>query len=345
MVQGFIRDPKRNPYLRYSQLVPAPEVTFMYARLDPDEAVRMVDLNAFTWGYDDYRPSGRGFTMKVEWIPDSVQRWDFPYQLGDTTIRVWNKQAGINPKMLFDRVRANHAALHRGVRVVNALTNASWGANSSTLNALMGTVGAYFDKSSGQQYLVDGTENPNFQIIKKAFQRVKRRINLATNGALTGEELCFVMPPTVAEAIAASGEIVEFLKQSYYAKGLTDPNIEDWNLPPKYAGFKLVVEDTVRCFIQQHDDGTVADVTQSSNKDYILTGDTCYFVSRVGELDGGYGFRNFSTVQVYHLGGEARVEAFSEPKHELVEGHVVLEDKVLIPAVASGFQLLDVLST
>src|SRR5262245_48391041 len=88
MVQGFMRDPARSPYLRYAQLVPAPEIQYMYARLDPDEAVRMVDLNDFAWGLDDYRPSGRSFTAKVEWLPGRITRWDFPWQLGEETIRI-----------------------------------------------------------------------------------------------------------------------------------------------------------------------------------------------------------------------------------------------------------------
>jgi hypothetical protein len=167
---------------------------------------------------------------------------------------------------------------------------------------------------------------------------------LSTNSAVRGAEMMAVLPPTVAEAMATSGEIVNFLKQSIHARDLTDPNIEEWGLPPSYAGFKLVVEDTPRVYINQHDDGSVAEVTIPSQKDYILDNNTIYFVSRVGGLDGGYGFRNFSTVQVYHFGGEARIEAFSEPKHDLVEGHVVLEDNIQVPAVISGFQLTNVVS-
>src|SRR5215813_11489822 len=86
MVVGFLRDPKRSPYLRYAQLIPAPEIQYMWFRMDPDEPVRLVELNSFAWGYDDYRPSGRGFTVKGEWLSGTIQRWDFPYQLGEATI-------------------------------------------------------------------------------------------------------------------------------------------------------------------------------------------------------------------------------------------------------------------
>lgn len=341
---AFLRDPSKMPYLKYVQLIPAPEVQFMWARLDPDEAVRLVNLNEYAWGYDDYRPTGKGFTVKVEWLPGRIGRWDFPYTLGNTTQRVWTKNL-ISPRQVYDRMRASHAALHRASRVVNALNNASWGANTSTVNTLLGTVGARFDRSSGTQYdPATGVDNPNFQVIKRTFQEVKQKIHLATNAALSGEELICVMPPVVAKAVAVSGEMVEFLKQSQFAKELTDPNIRDWNLPPAYGGFTLVVEDTPRCLISQHADGTVADVTVPSQKSYILNTDTIYFLSRPGKLDGEYGTRNYSTVQVFTLNGEGRIEAFSEPKHDLVEGHAVLEDSVQTPALISGFQVTGVLS-
>lgn len=345
MVVGFLRDPAKAPYLRYCQLVPAPEILFEFFTVDPDEPVRLVNGNEFGWGYDDYRPTGEGFKIRGKWTEARTGRWDFPYTLGDSTVRVWEK-AGVNPKMLYDSMRANHASLWRAVRIINLLSSSLTGANAGVLNTFMGTVGAYFDKSSGSQYdPSSGADNPNFQIIKKAFQRVKRRINLSTNGLLTGEETVAVMPPIVAEAIAASGEMTDFLKQSVWAKDLTNPNVRDWNLPPSYAGFTLVVEDTPRCFVNQNAAGTIADVTISAQKDYILNTDTIYFVSRAGGLDGGYGFRNFSTIQLYHFNGEARVEAFYEAKHELIEGHVVYEDKEICPAPISGFALSDVLST
>lgn len=346
MIVAFMRDPASFPYLKYTQLVPAPEVVFAYWRLNPDDPARLPNLNKFAWGYDDYRPTGKEFHLQAEMLDSRVQRWDFPYTLGETTRRVWNKGAGFDPKAMYDQVRAGHAALHRAVRVIAALGDTSWGANTGTPQDLLGTASpVYFDDSSGTELdPASGLPNPNFQIIKRTFQRVKKIINLSTNSVLKGTELVAVLPPSVAIAIAESGEMVNFLKQSQYAKELTDPNMENWNLPRSYGGFTLVVEDTPRCFINQQADGGVADVTVASEKDYILDSDTIYFVSRPGGLDGVAGARSYSTVQCWHYGGEARVEAFTKPEHDLTEGHVVMEDKVLVPAPISGFALTDVLS-
>lgn len=345
MLIGFIRDPKTFAYLQYAQLVNAPEIEFLYAKIDPDDAIRIVDLDDFAWSYDDHRPTGKSFQPRVSWIDDRIQRYDFPYTVGEATLRVWRKN-GIDPKMIYDTMRSQHAALHRAARVVAALAANLTGSSTATLNTLLGTAGANLSRSSGTQNLVDGTPDPNFQLFKRMLNRIKRKIHLATNGAIGRDSLCAVIPPNIAQAWSESGECFEALKQSQFAKELQDlPDpMQDWNIPRRLAGFNLIVEDTPRVFVNQKTDGTVADVTVSSQKDYILNTDTVYITSRPGALDGGYGKQNFSTVQVYTFEGGSKVEAFSEPKHELVEGHVVLQDKVLVPATASGFAVTACLS-
>jgi len=346
---GFIRDPKKYAYLRYCQMVPVPEIQFMWTRIDPDEAIRLVDLNAFGWGYDDYRPTGKAFQIRTEQIDDRTQRWDFPYTIGENTVRVWKKN-GIDVKQIFDLTRASQAGVHRAARVVAALQAGLTGSATSSLNTLLGTSGAYFDSSTGTQFdPASGAASPNFQVIKKAFNRIKRLIHLQTNGVVDRNSLCAVIPPVVAQAMSESGEMFEALKQSQFARNLTNlPEdggiIEDWNLPARYAGFNLVVEDTPRVFVEKKADGTVADVTVASQKDYILNTDTIYFTSRPGGLDGGYGKQSFSTMSIFNFNGEGRVEAFSDPKHQLIEGHVVMEDKAVVTSPASGYALTDVLS-
>ena len=338
MVVGFIRDPNKMKYLQYTQLIPAPEILYMYFTLDPDEPVRMVNMNENAWAYDDYRPTGKGTQIRGQWTPGNIKRWDFPATIGDATQRVWQKQ-GISPKMLYDEVLASQAALHRAQRVVTALQTAAWPAsNTSDLNVLLATYGlasggAYFDLSSGNELDGGGMPNANFQIIKKTFNVIKRLIGLSTNMAVEGDELVAVFPPIVAAAISQSGEIVNAVKQSPFAMQLTSYNIKNWGIPDEYAGFKLVVEDQPRCYVNMVAAGTVASVGVQNVKDFILNEASVYFVSRKGGLDGGYGFRNFSTVQVYHFNGEARMEAFSDPRSQLVETHVVLEDDVQTPAL------------
>lgn len=343
---GYLRDEKAFPYLRYTELVAAPEVQFFWFAINSDEPVRVPRDAEFDWAYGDYRPTGKGFNAQVDVIQDRVRRYDLPYTIGDEVIRVWQK-AGFNVKMMYDQIRGQQFQVLRAWQAVTALSGASWGANNTgTPQDLLGAAApVYWNNSLGSATLPSGNLDERFLVIKKTLNRIKKRINLATNGAVAREQLLLVIPPAVAEAISETHEIQEALKQSRFAKELTEStNANDWNLPESYAGFTFVVEDTPRVKINQQADGSVADVTVASEKDYVLDSDTCYVVSRPRKLDGVYGQKTFSTLQMYHYRGEGRVEAFSEPKHELIEGHIVGEHKFVTPSLISGFKLTDVLA-
>jgi hypothetical protein len=222
--------------------------------LNFDEPVRVPRENDFVWSFDDYAPTGRGFSPQIEAISDRVNRWCFPWQIGETTIESWRK-AGFNMRMIYDDIRSQQFQVHRAWRAVKSLENATYNTwNTATPQGLLSTASpVYFNNSLGSATLPDGTLDERFLVIKRTFNAVKRRINLATNGAVERSSLVAVIPPVVAEAISNTHEIQEALKQSRYAKELTDgfSNASDWNIPDSYAGFKLVVEDTPRVKINQ----------------------------------------------------------------------------------------------
>jgi hypothetical protein len=254
----------------------------------------------------------------------------------------------VNVRQLYDKMRMGHAMLHRAYRVASAIRGYTWpAANTASLNVLRGTQAnpAYWDQSSGVELLSTDIRNSAFQIIKNTQNRIMRRLDLLTNNSLTGEEFCMVMGPKVAEAIAESGEIVNYLKQQVGAKADLMMRNKKWGIPDEYNGWKLVVEDVPRVFIRQKADGTLADVTVAGQKDYVWNDDAVFFGSRVGGLDGQYGYQNFSTVQCYTFNGEARVFAYSDPQNELINGRIDTEDDIQIAAPISGFYLTGVLST
>lgn len=342
MAIAYVSDPKRFAFLNYMQLVPAPEVVFMYDRMHVDDPVRLKGLNEYAWAYDDFRPSGRGFSVHFDSVESRVLRYDFAWQLGEQTMRLW-KNKGIDPKMVFDRVMLHKANLHRAQRCIDAVTGATY-EQTNALQTLLGA-GTFWDNSSGEEFDGGGTANPNYQIIKKTFMRVNKLLNLATNGVANLDEMICIIPVAVAEKLAVAGEIVNILKQSPYAKELETVQYHKWGLPERLYGVRLVVEDTPRVFINYAADGTtIADATISAQRDYIMTGDTVYFGLRPEGIDGGIGTRSFATWQLYHFNGEVRVQAFSEPKHELIEGHVVMEDRPLAVSTIGGYKLTNVLS-
>jgi hypothetical protein len=366
VVVGFMRDPSKAPFLQYTQIVPAPldgNGLFRYCTINPDDPARLVNLDEPAWGFDDPMPSGKGFVVQAKWDSAQTARYAFPYTLGDRTQAGWQKGAKVDVRQMYDRIRLGHAMLHRATRVVAAVRGNAWPAyNTSDLQNLRGTTGAgtaaYWDQSGGVQYTPSGNADPRFQIIKNTMNRVMRRLDLTTNGALTGEEFLCVFGPKVAQAVAESGEMVEYLKQSPYAEEKLTKRNKKWGIPDEYNGWKLVVEDTPRCYIRQKADGTVADVTVAGQKDYLWNDDAVFFGSRVGGLDGGYGFQNFSTVQLYTFDGPGSqasglgeslragtyVKSEGDSWNEVQKGAVVVEDAPLVPAAISGFYLTGVLS-
>lgn len=361
-VIGFMRDPMKAAYLQYVQEVPAPTEgngLFRYCVLDPDEAVRIVNLDEYAWGFDDPVPTGKNFQLRAKWGSSNTERYAFPYTLGDRTVEGWQK-AGIPLKGLYDRIRLGHAMLHRAYRVVSAVRDYSWpAANTATLNALLGTTGASFGSSSGTELdPTTGVPNPNFQVIKRVQNRVMRRLDLLSNNATVGSEFVMVFGPRVAQRLAEAGEVVNYLKQQAGAKQDLMVRNGKWGIPDEYNGWKLVVEDTPRAYSRQQADGSVADVTVATQKAYVWDDDKVFFGSRPGGLDGQYGFQNFSTVQLYTYSGKAAaagagdqaragvyVKAEGDAWNEVTKGAIVTEDKPLLPAASvSGFLLTGVLT-
>lgn len=348
MVIGFLRDPAKAPYLNYCQLIPVPvegNGLYRYATIEPDAPARMVNTEEFSWGLDDPRPSGEAFKPRIKWDSGQTKRYAFGYQLGERTQSGWQKGAKINPKAMYDRIRLGHASLHRSSRAVATLRATVWGAsNTSDLQTLRGTGGspAYWDESSGEERLVSGNPNPAFQIIKDTTNRVMRRLDLLTNGALGGEELAMVIGPKTAQAVAQSGEIVNYLKQQANARADLMVRNKKWGVPDEYNGWKIVVEDTPRVFIREKDDGSIADVV-AGERDYIWNDDSVFFGSRPGGLDGGYGETNFSTFQMYYYGGLANVVGETDQWNQLIKGSIDIEDEFRVAAPISGFWLTGVL--
>lgn len=353
IVVAHLRDPKLMPYLRYAQFVPAPAKIFSYTKLDPNMGTRLPNMNTFAWGYDDDRPQDKTFSIRSKGETGRIKRWNFTTHIGNATQEMWTNQ-GINYQALANSARLNQAHTHRAQRCLDTLSGASWvsGFNTATPQTLLGlSEPAYFDDSSGTQRLVTGTKDPAFQIIRRTLQEVMRLMMFNTNNAITVEQFIWVLNPIAAQTIARSGEMVEFLKQSPMAKEITaenQTNYQRYNLPEEYAGFKVVVEDTIRVFTNEQiaDEGEVDDVAIGANsKDYILAPDSCYFLCRVrtsGEnngLDGIAGVPSYSTLQIYTLNGEARVEAYSDAENDKVRSHIVLEDSPIVPTTISGFKL------
>ncbi len=362
-VIGFFHDPSKWPYMQYTQLVNVTEDSnglYRYAVIEPDAPNELINYAEFAWGWDDMMPAGERFKPRIQWQAGETSRYAFGYTLGERTQKAWTNATKINPQQLYDRMRLNHAQLHRASRAVDNVRGASFPAyNTSTLQALLGSPSTpvYWDQSSGTELDVAGNPSAGFQIIKKSVNVIKRRIHLQTNGAVAGEKIIAIIGPKVADRLAECGEIVNYLKQQSNAKSDLVSRNSMWNIPDNMYGIDWVVEDSPRVFLQPLADGTtMADATVATTRtptgssvaynqrDYVWNDDTVVFCSRAGGLDGGYGQPNFSTFQMYYYGGLADVRGETDQWNQLLKGAIVIEDKFESPALISGFKLTGVLS-
>lgn len=363
-VIGFMRNPDKFPYQKYIQFVPLDDVSeglYRFPTIHPDDPARLVNYGEFAWGWDDPRPAGEGFQPRVVWTAGETVRYSFGYTLGQRTQNAWNRNTKINPQNLYSKMRLGHAMIHRASRAVDSVRGYSWPSyNTANLQALLGTPSpqAYWDQSSGTELTPAGVPNPNFQVIKKTQNIIMRRLDLLTNGALTGNEFCMVMGPPVAQKLSEAGEIVNYLKQTSNSKqDLMVRNLK-WGLPDNYNGWEIVVEDTPRVYVRANAttttfaDPTVASSTTGSGaavayneRDYIWNDDTVLFTSRAGGLDGSYGDSNFSTCQMFYYGGLANVVGETDSWNQILKGAIDIEDDFKVAAPISGFKLTDVLST
>lgn len=345
MLVSYVRDPNKFPYAKYAQIVPAPDDIFSYVIADPDHNVRLVSLNKNDWADGAERPNGQDFEMRFKAATARTERRDFPWFLGNETQRQWLQRGGLDLRKLYDQSQASRAGIHRAQRILTALLNAAWPtANTNTIGGILGLNGTAYITQSSATEIIGGNPNPNYYLVRRAFQYIKQIIHLSTNGAVNGAEMICVMPPLVAKVLANIPEIIEAYKQSMFAKEVTNPTLSDWSLPEQYGGFRLVVEDTVRVFTNEVAAATVgADVTNPAAKGYMFNTDTMFFLSRPGGLMAEGLGTNFSTVQLWTWNGGEYVDAFTDAENRRIKGHVTTEDIALVPALASGFMLTDVL--
>lgn len=348
---GFVRDPKRFMLNQYVQYVPSPAVLSRYWQMDPDDPSRVVNLDENSWAYGAYRPAGRGTTLNGQWLPVTIQRWDFPYTLDDQTIESW-RLGGFDAQVLYNAVTLQRGMTHRTARVLNQLVNANWGNNTSSANTLNNGRG-FLDTASGTELNpATGAPNPNYRAIFWTLQAAKIQIDILTNSAVGPGEYIWLISPALALAIGGSGELAEIVKQMINSprlliempeKGAGKWRNSKWGCPDEYAGFEIVVEDTVQTTVRRNADGvTVAQIF--TGKNFILNGGTSYILTRPDGIDTFPGKPSFATIQLHWYEYETKISLFSEPKHELVEGHATFQDAPVVVAAQAGWQITGCLS-
>lgn len=272
----FTRNPKKFALNQYAQVIQASKLTGYYTEMTAEEAGRILNDGDVAWPDGAPRPLGLGGTESHKHLDYRCQRRAYTVTLGNMTI----EQAAWDIGKAQLAIQAQRAMTHRSILVLTAMTTSGnyAASHTSTTTALAG--GTWAASTAANQY------------IKKSLMEAANVIDNDTLGSVDVSDMQLVLSPKLAGAMAASGEIADYLKSSPYAGPVLTG---DWagpttrGLPATLYGFKVVVENTSR---------TTSRRGATAARSYVLAQDTAVLASRVGGLEAEEG-PTFSSVSLF----------------------------------------------
>lgn len=329
MIVAFARDPSKFPLAKYVQYAKAKEPVFYYLRLDVDSFARLVAVADNVWAPGNDRPAGTDNHHKHDFKEVRTIRYGFTTQLGDLTVDFasWNiKQSHL--------IMLQQQAMTQRTQLVATLltTTSNWASATdfnpsnhyADANALNGGAGPW-NLSSEDATAANGLA------IKKSILEAVRRIHIDTNSIVVFDDLVLIVNPTLAEGMANSGEVNNYLKSSPVALAQVrgdEPNQnQQWGLPERIYGLPIVVENTSKASNRPG---------ATSSRSFVWPDATAVIASRKGGLEFEGGGPSFSTCQMYFL-EEATVETMQDTTHRRVTVGVTENYKEVLAAPAAGF--------
>lgn len=328
-VISHIRDVKKFKVSKYAQYIESPATIGVYYRVDRNFPVRVVTDADFVWADGADRPVQHWNQTRWELVEFAVKRRNYGFTVGHMAIDS-AKRGGLDIVGVESGATASQAMVNRTNRVITLLeTTSNWGSNTKTANELNEGAGNWLNAS-------DDPTSPNYNAIKKTLLGAALEINVKTNGAVTPDMMNLVISPELASGMANTPEVHNYLKFGPFSKAQLEENNANalWGLPPSLYGFELIVEDAVRVSSRP---GASDTYTTDGTRAYVKSPDSALLVSRVGGIDGIYGSKNFSTVQLYWYEYEMAVEVFDDPENKRLNGNVVDCFAEILAAPESGY--------
>jgi hypothetical protein len=343
MIVSFSRNVKDFALNKYVTITPVTKSTGYYLRLTYEQAARVsnANLNDFVW--HDGNDAATGEFNKESFTFDSykTERYAFPFRLGYKAV----DQADWKIIAQHSAIIGQQAMTARTLQVFNKInTNTNWDLTSGTEQwystaslALtgLGVAGGTSSSTSGLAGLARGTANN--PVIKKFLNAAAIRMNKKTLGVVGPKDLQWVMSPSVAQVLAVSEELQDYLKQSPFAlsqvRGDSASQNGIYGLPDQLYGYNVVIEDAVR--IGQKKKDTAA-------PDYIW-GNTTALIARPGQLVGFEGAPSFSALHLM-MYEEMTVEQRDDPDNRRITARVVEDYGTEVVAPVAGFVIQNSLS-
>jgi len=304
---------------QYAQLVPVSQMTGYYLRFNPDDNIRVTDINEFAWPLGNDRPVGK--MNEQDFVPFTCSRTAYPFYIPNETV----KQAAWDVVAQHARSKAQLAMTARSLRAATALT----GSAAVTAFTAAGNYYATGTAISGGAWTAASGSN-----IQKGIQTALQRISLSTGGAVRSNDIMMVISPTIANSLSQTAEVQNYVKN--YPAALPflqgQETFSRYGLPPSLFGVQIVVDDAVRNTSKK------GNATQTRS---FIYGNSAVFVSRPGGLVGVEGSTSFSTIQIMAF-EDMTVENWDDPKDRRIEGRVVDNSTPELVAPVSGVLVADV---
>ncbi len=317
LIVNFSRNVKDFPLNNWITLTNVARQLGLYLRITVEEAARIIqaDLDDFVW------PDGAD-------VPDYHDEESFEFKPFVTTRRAYPFRIGY---LAAEQADWQLVAQHAGIKSAKAMTGRAVAtiavaSNTSNYDASHTSTAT----SLGGGFLSAGTITTPYTM--KVLQQAATQINIDTLGVVGPKDLVVVINPNLAQAIARSAEVHNFLAQSPAAMAQVRGDVEGWNslwgLPNHLYGFKIIVEDTVRA--------TTRKKTTAATKGYALGDNTMMILARPGGLTSNEGGVSFSTVHIFSK-EELTVETKDDPDNRRHLGRVVDDFQPVVVAPASGY--------
>lgn len=330
---SYIRNPDEFQVNNYVQYLEAPETQGYYAVIDRDTPARVVTDEEYDFEDGAERPVTPYNGLFFAWQNFRTKRRNVGTVLGDQAVEM----AQDAWKALEHHIGAisQIAITLRTWRVIQLLeATGNWNGNTADANVLNNGAGNWTTSS-------DDPNNTNYNAIKRSLIEAVRRILISSRGFVRARDLVLLVSPGLAQAMANTGEIHNYLRNSGpFSLGVLEgkePNLnEDWGIPKILYGIPVIVEDAVRVTDRPTAAGGVG-TGASSNASTIKADTSAVLMSRKGGIDGQYGSPSFSTLQVYWFQYLMSIFAWHEPRNARTLVDATEQYIEVLAAPESGF--------
>ena len=296
LVVDYSRNPKDFLVNMLATTTPVDKPIGYYLSISPDAQARSGGGRQSRLFADGAaRPIQTDNKSEHEYIKYFCQRTAYTDPIGYQTAKnaTWDIKAQIS------RTLANKAMLDRAIEFYNIL--------STSGNYLSGHIDTATNWGGGQW---SGATASNRYIQRSLMSAARRIIKSTVNGGVTLSDLFLVVSPTVADIMARSGEIADYIKEStaapqYIEFKLWAEQNALYGLPQVLYGVKVVVDETIKDPVKSGETSAKA----------FLPGDTSAFlITKKGGVKSSEIGTEFSSVHFFvEKEWEMRTEEFDEP--------------------------------